>query len=309
LFGRPDDGNDPDSAVQIDRAFLQINKEKFDFMIGHFYQFWGFGSAYQPQELGMALTVKTPVKLTFTYFKLTENGSTIDDIGEDEDMYSVLAEYKKLGAYFAMINDDSAAESEPWLLGLYGSHNFNALLLKSSLDIFGGDAGAVDYMGAQFWLGLEYPFTKAFTAGVNFYYAPGADDADEEQLTAIWAPFGGMEEHEKGTMALVDQVDILNTGDQPFEIATNSGSVSLDVYGIYKATPTITLAGQMGYFTPEEDDNTLLDSLFNVNGSVQWTWAKGAILQFTGWYTSPDFEGGVDDDATVGLASLLRVKF
>jgi len=318
LFGRPDDRNDPDSAFQIDRAFLQINKPKFDFMIGHLAQYWGQATAYGPQEMGAVLVVKTPVELTFNYFKLTENGSTVDDVGEDKDMYAVMAAYpnssprtaKNIGLLFAMVNDDSAADDSPYLIGLWGNYMFNALKFKGELDIFGGDSATTDYEGTQLYLGLEYPFTKMFTGGANFYYAKGAD-AGETQLDVVWPRFGGFENpsQERALQGFTDTYDVIGNS-TPFDPWNqDTGVVGLDAYGLYKLTPAWTMAGQLGYYAAEEDQYSRFDSMWAFTASLKWAWAKGADLFFAGTYTSPDGNGNVADDSATQFMTVLQVSY
>jgi len=306
-FGRPADLN---SAVQIDRAFLQIEKPMFDFTIGHFFEIWGNGSAYGPQQMGANLRIKTPVILDFSAWKLNENGSTLDyNNMDDKNMYAVKAEYMDYGAYFAMVDDKTDADVSPWVIGLFANPKFNDLSIKSNIDFFGGSEGNLDVMGTQLAVNVEYPFTKMFVAGADFYYALGSDDPNDVQYNVVYARFAGFEWHERGTQNVVDQVDVLGTGDQPFELRNNSGSIGGDVYGIYKITPELSLAAQVVYLTPEEDKVTNLDSLFDINGSLEWYWAKNALVGVYGWYTSPSFDDNTPDDATVGLASMLRVRF
>ena len=322
LFGRPTAATDDDAAVQIDRAFLQINKPMFDFLIGHIAQYWGHSSAYGPQEMGMALTVKTPVELVFNYFKLTENGSLNDDEwNDDRDMYALKATYpndsprtvNKVGAYVAMINDSTDADDSPYLVGLFGGYNFGSVVLKSSLDFFGGDDGNNEYMGTQFWAGLDFPISKMLTAAFNFYYALGTDDPTETQLDQIHTRFGGFEGPvmERSFFGETDSINALgnSTPFKPFGGGENSGVVGADAVVIYKFTPEFAAAGQLGYYAAEEDDATTFDSLFAITGAFEWTFAKGSHLVLIGSYGIPDKDASVADDEKMEFVSILKVKY
>jgi len=72
---RQEDNND----LQIDRAFLEIDKERFNFRAGQ--QYYGFGNsiAVDHQGTGFRVSTKGPVVFTAFWNKLDENGSTTDD--------------------------------------------------------------------------------------------------------------------------------------------------------------------------------------------------------------------------------------
>ncbi len=67
--GNPDE----DESIHVDRAYLQLDKEGFNFKAGQFYQGAGKTIIWDHQNTGLTFTLKQPVSITFAYFKLDEN--------------------------------------------------------------------------------------------------------------------------------------------------------------------------------------------------------------------------------------------
>jgi hypothetical protein len=118
LWGRP---NSSGADIEVDRAYIRIERDMFIYQGGHIFQGFGvpgFFSAYAPQQLGMALRLKLPVIVDLNYWKLDEGTSLVDeeDDQKDTDMYGVQAQYKNdmltAGLFYAMAQDTDGSEKQ-----------------------------------------------------------------------------------------------------------------------------------------------------------------------------------------------------
>jgi len=330
-FGRPSEAK----QLNTDRAYLRIEKDMFILQGGQIAQYFGNGgyfSAYGPQDPGFALRLKLPVMVDLNYFKLSEDGSVVDDAGTEEggsnatqdlDLYAVQAQYKadafQIGGYYATMVDGTDLERTPNLFGVWGNTMLGPVKLMGSLDLYGGNYGkdaagdTIDAVGTNLWLRGSMAVTDTVTFGADVYYGMARDkDENQHQMSVygygvIGTRFGGMEPMEEAAQWAKDSYDYLGTSDQPFDLYNGCGDVGADIYGSFKATESIDVVAQLGYYTPQDSDLAVVDedgdklnsiTLFSVGAS--YTFAPHCRVIGIGFYRSADIEN-VSTDATTGL--------
>jgi hypothetical protein len=325
--GRPDhDGGD----IEVDRAFIRIEKDMFIFQGGQLFQAFGNPgafTAYAPQANGLALRLKLPVTVDVNYFKLDEGTSVIDeeDAQKDTDMYAVQVAYPSemftIGGYYVLASDGSELNYEDQnVIGVWGNTKIGPVKVSGALDFFGGSYDAnTDYMGTQLWLGGEMAFTEAFNLGANIYYALAADsDGSELQLTEMPNKFAPFEAHEVVFRGYRDCLVSLNGSDTPFDptgaaagAGDDAGVMGMDVYGLFTPVENVTLAASIGYFSPQDDDEdvTNWNSSMLVEGSVTWQFAPNCNLMGATYYRSDDMEDDTREDAELGMLALLAIAW
>jgi len=207
------------------------------------------------QVTGLNLGLKfDPINLSLVYAKIDESGATTDSAAlgtEDIDIYAVNASFALAGfdsnAFGAMQTDDTAAQAEPWALGLMTSGTLGMVNILAELDVLGGDAAAVDYTGLNFYLKGDAAINDMFTVGAEILYGDG-DDTDT-QITgetgihftpfSIGTPMDGW---------------ITAFAGSPFDmIGQGAGTIGATIF--FSSTPMekLSLGGKFGMFETEED--------------------------------------------------------
>lgn len=311
-WGRADSATDFDRQFQVDRIYGRVDKPMFTFVGGQQYQSFGYDTAYSPQKLGFALRLKFPVVIDLNYFKDDEgtDASTNDEVDEnkDTDIYaaqiSITREQFKAGAYGVQKKDYSDADDSPYCIGLYGGMTLAGFDLKAAIDQFGGEqSDAVDYMGTQFWFSPSYNVNENIKAGAQVYYALARDDDTEVQLVDIADPFGGFWYHEKFGAVGEDALVAVIPNYSPFDpTGDGAGSQSFDAWVNYTLIEKITLGAQIGYYTPEDDGLTNIDSIVGVIMGAKYQFYPKMSLHVVGEYSSPKFDDDTADDPLYGVA-------
>jgi hypothetical protein len=322
--GRPT--KDTGFDMEIDRAYVRIERDMFIMQGGQIFQGFGYFTAYTPQATGLALRLKLPVTIDLNYFKIDE-GLSLEDEADDQkdtDQFGLQVSYKSdvftVGGYYSLSTDGAKVDYEDQsVIGLWGSGKVGPVALKAAVDMFGGKQSSdVDYMGTQAWLNGEFTLTQALKLGANVYYAlAAADDGSEVQLVRVGennnVPFDGGYQMAMVPGRYSDCVNVLNNGfPTPYSIAPDSpggaGVTAFDVYGIFGLMENLSLRAQIGYFSPQDKDVTEWESSMVYQGSVLWTFAPKCDL-FGGAYARTDDLEEDDPDTEIGALAVLKVHW
>ena len=296
-------------AVDFDRLYGVLDRDMYTLTIGQ--QFLGLGIAEVLDANATAINLALKFdgfSPSFIYGKINENGSTNDDgANDDANLYAANVSFALGGfnsdVFFAMI-DDQATNDQPWAIGLHGTGAFGMVNLEGEIATFGGDNGAgSDYVGTQLYLKASGDVTDMVNVGGELLYALGTDDATETQRTNLvdWWTFTPMSMNTPGS------ADFSATGSNPFDPSGNSaGSIGLTIFAEVTPMEALSLGGKIGYFTPEEDSVTNLDSLTSFNAWIAYKLGANTTASLTYLYTSPDYDTPVVNDENEGT---LYAKF
>lgn len=322
-IARPDtstaDG-DIDNVIDFDRLYMTIDKGNWSVTIGEQYVGLGILEVVDANPTAINFGIDAgPTNLSLIYAKLDENGSTNDDgANDDEDMYAANLSFGMAAfdsnLFFAMINDDSPAEASPWALGFQTAGSLGMVNLTGELATFGGDNAAnQDYVGTQFYVKADADVSDMINVGGELLYAMGSDDAGETQITNLvdWWTFTPMSNNTPGS------ADFSATASDPFDLATvegagndGAGSQGITLFADVSPMEKLGLGAKIGYFTPEEDDATNLDSMTAFNAWVAYDIATNTTASLTYLHQSPDFDTAVANDEDRGLVyGKIQLKF
>ena len=309
------------NTLDIDRGFLNINKEMWSLRVGQ--QFLGLGilEVLDANATAAKLVLKLPVQVSLIYGKADENGSLNDDDNfDDTDFYAINLSYDT-DAFstnlFAVTQDDGTdVDDSRTMFGFNGSTKLGIVDLTTELAFAAGDTddGDTDYMGTQFYLKGSANLTDAFSLGAEILYALGTDDDDEVQLTNIcdWASFVPMSSNTPFD-ADITAFDSNNNWFSPFDPTGDSAGVQgITLYGAYKIMDGLSLGAKVGYFEPEEDDVTEVDDITSFNVWASYMIATNTELALT--YLYSDYDGTPNCDPTLTetqeiMVARLQVNF
>jgi len=310
LITRPRATGNFATTIDIDRGYLNINKEMWALTVGQQYLGLGVAQVLDANATGAKLVLKLPVKTSLIYVKESENGSFNDDgFFEDSDVYAINFSYDT-DAFstnlFAITRDDgSALDDSATMFGFNGSAALGMVNLTTELAFATGDTanGAIDYMGTQFYLKASANLNDAFSMGGELLYALGTDDVNEQQLTGMcnWWSFVPMSSN---TPFDADWSAFPNA--DPFDpTGSNGGVQGITLFGKYNIMDGLSVGAKVGYFTPEEDANTATDDITSFNVWVSYMLATNTELAVA--YLNSDYDDWKDDYET--LVARLQVNF
>jgi hypothetical protein len=315
------ESDNTDRQLNVDRAYVRIDKEMFTFNVGHQFLALGKQMVTDGNHFGLNLRLKLPVDLYGQYAKITENDSRTDQDefdSEDEDYFGGQVVYKgegfSVGGLAATIQDRATSDDSPYAFGIFGDATFGALSLVGEADFFGGDAGAGrDYFGSQVWVAGKYAITPAFWLGLDGWYAAGKNDPNKVQATTITDGADTWSLSDKGPF----RSDILPLGatygnsrglPEMDPAASSGGAIGGVLSAGYRIVEPLLAEGSLFYVAPENTRNTDLNSIFiaNIFGTYDWyenTQVAGGYL-----YKSEDRDNRSTDPAHV-LVLRLQLKF
>jgi hypothetical protein len=312
------------NMLQVDRAYVRINKEMFTLVVGQQFMALGKSMIWDSQQFGVNVRVKLPVDLYGQWAKIDENGALTDEAfnnSEDVDFWGGQAVYTqegwKVGIHAATIQDNEETDDSPYVFGIQGDATWGAFMLQGEADFFGGDAGGGnDYMGSQIWLGGKYTVTPAFWMGLDAWYAASTSDATETQITGL----GGVQSWNMSEIGpfnadllvlsgIAGAVGGVAKNHAEFDPAgTNSGAVGGVLSAGYRVIEPLELTGALLWVSPESTSNTILNSAFTGNIFLNYDWYENTQVAAGYIYTSIDADGGSTDGAHL-LALRLQLKF
>jgi hypothetical protein len=308
------------SQFQLDRSFLQVDRELFRFRAGQQYSSFGHAIVMDHNATSFWLRLNLPVQIDLLYTKDSEGGNLMDNTGnEDRDLYGVQLVYVtdnySLGAFYIGVNDDSANDNSPNAFGLHARLGWGALELLAELDFLGGENGNNDLTGAQFWVQGTYTLSDKFSLRGDLYYAKGRDenDANEVQVEAV-TDWGSFLPVEAGSSLETWHGSINGTTFDP--LGDNSGVIGFSLSGVYKVIEALDLSLGFTYLTPENDSAQLnaartWDSSWIINAGIDYDLMEALSLKAAVSHHAPSFSDNPatpDDAATVALA-VLQVNF
>ncbi len=305
------------TKLDIDRAFVQIKKEMWGLTAGQQYMGLGVNKVLDANATGFKFDLNfAPVVTSLLYAKIDENGSLVDDgNSEDEDFFALNINYAcdmfNGNLFVAGINDETDVENSPVMVGLQGTGKFGNVNLTSELAIATGDtnAGAVDYMGTQFYLGANADLSDAVNLGAELLYALGTDDPTERQFTtfANWSGFAPMDMNTPFAGDLDGGIPSIDTFDPTGDSA---GVQGVTLFVKYSPMDIMALGAKFGYFQPEEDTVTDVDDITSFNVWASYMIASNTELAIVYLYSDPEVKGGaVDIDPEKMLVTRLQISF
>lgn len=318
LITRPRATGNFATTIDIDRGFMNIDKEMWSLRVGQQYMGLGIAQVLDANATGAILRLKLPVAVSLMYAKIDENGSFNDDnANDDNDMYGINLSYDAdafSADLFAATADDGATDNNPMMFGINADAALGMVNLTGELAFAGGDDGAgTDYVGTQFYLKASANLSDAFSLGGEILYALAAD-AGESQLTNLsnWWSFVPMSSNTP-----FDADWSASPTAEPFSpfyngvdangnpISANAGVQGITLYGAYKVMDALSFGAKVGYFTPEDDNLTPTDDITSFN--VWASYALASNTKFDVAYLYSDYDNLSDEYAT--MVARLQVNF
>jgi len=291
------------SELDIDRGFLNIDKEMWSLRVGQQFLALGVSEVLDANATAAKLVLKLPVQVSLIYGKASENGSLNDDgANEDTDFYAMNLSYDtdafSSNLYAVTQDDGTATDDSRTMFGFNGNAKLGMVDLTAELDFATGDyndavGNNIDYMGTQFYLKGSANLTDAFSMGAELLYALGTDDANEVQLTNIcdWASFVPMSSNTPFD-ADVTAFDSNVNWFSPFDPTGDSAGVQgITLFGAFKVMDGLSLGAKVGYFTPEEDSVTDVDDITSFNVWASYMLATNTELALAYFYSDYDEDG------------------
>ncbi|GAB6906998.1 conserved exported hypothetical protein [Desulfosarcina cetonica] len=332
-----------DQEIQVDRAYLQVDKGMIGVTAGQQLITLGNAIAYDNNGTGIKLDIKTPVLITLGYTKESErdsredyndstNGYTADidtyliQLGYAADMFSVKG-------FYAAAKDGLDEGFEPHVFGLQGTFVSGIISVNAELNVFGGDISGVDVMGTQFWGNVEAAVMDSLTIGVDLIWSDGNDTDDEMKITALndwtdWSimdrgpyvndiipggasdamdpvPFGSI------PTAVADYIaDDLGIDTFSAEYGAQEGAIGGGLYAIFTPMEGLNLQAEIMYLSAENDDTYDLWNNAQVYSlAAQWFFAPNTSLSAQYHKTVWDSDYDELDDSSDVIVGQLAVNF
>lgn len=318
------------NTIDVDRAFVDVKQEMWSLRAGQQYMGLGVNQVLDANATGFKFDLNlAPVVTTLLYAKITESTGLIDDNdvladSEDQDFYALNVNYTcdaLVGNVFiATLNDNTAADNSPMMVGIQGAAKLGMVNLTSELAFATGDTndGQTDYTGTQFFLGGNADVAAGVNLGAELLYALGVDPKDNEIQYSYFNKWGDtfhpmdMNTPFAGEFSGVCFVDIFD----PFEdIQDSSGVQGITFQGKYSPMDILSVGAKFAYLQPEEDiviSGIDADaSAISCNAWAKYTIATNTELWLTYLYTNIDVSDSVnlDLEAQKVLVSQLSIKF
>jgi hypothetical protein len=298
------------SELQVDRAYLQVDQEKFKIKAGQQYIGLGNTIAYDNQQLGLLVDIKEVLPVTLTLGVVKEDeGDPLEDAEDDVDHYLVNVAYAadafSLNVFAAMVQDQADDPDEPTMFGAQVKTTVAGFALNAEANMFSGcnDATDVDYVGTQLYVNAEKKVSDQLTAGLDVVFAQGTDDAGETQLTQIGDNFNDWTLNDRGPY----NADISSYDDMD-PTGTSGGSMGAGVYADYAAMEGLLVQVALLYLTIPENDASDVDSVMTYNLGLTYDLAPNTTL--VGVYHGGSIDGGPDDlEHSSVMSARLQIKF
>ena len=305
---------------QLDRAYLDVTKDNFNFRGGLQYFSTGHSIVFRDNQPGLLLKINTPVKLTLGYIKRDESGSTSDEEVDgtnygDTNRYLVEAQYNinniEIKGFSVLQIDDSDAEDEPYVIGISGKYISDFFKITAELDTFGGSKGDIDYVGTQLFADVNMKINEYLSLAIDMIYSTGEDEADEEKLSYMGNPFGYQRVTEGGWgVDLADGFLLpLDSGDIFDPKNGNAGSIGLGIAAKFTPIEKIDLYGQLFFLTAEEDVANAYDTATVINLGAVYTVLPKCKLTLYYNNTSLTAQTGDDSDPASCIFTEIRIAF
>ena len=305
--------------------------------------------------VGFLATLKTPVSITAGYVKVDEGSDEVNNLTDDSDYgsedinvyflnlgykynktfnvnafigYEDAGDYQANEGTYDPVEDEydgnTYGEYDKMLVGLQAKgtiadiFNYNLEYNNISGEI---DKEDKDYVGNQFYADLSVNINM-FKVGTEIFYAMGTDETDEEQTTMLSEVYG--DDDSFGPMGGFGGDDIMEYtfGGQKdarhgfFELEQNAGAMGIVPYVSVSPIDKLSLKINVGYFEPEEDSVTNIESVMVGVLSVDYKLYKNVGIKGQYAYVAPDIDEGNfkdskynNDDAANAFYGKLYVNF
>ncbi|HCW93239.1 MAG TPA: hypothetical protein DHM44_06130 [Flexistipes sinusarabici] len=317
-------GSHGTSVIQTDRAYLELDKDMYRLRAGRQLISLGNYIALDHNGVGFLATLKTPLEITAAYAKVSEGGAKSDESDlntEDATVYALNLGYNADMANFNVFygyqdNGKGAGfdELNKSVIGLQADGNFGVVGFNAEYNYYTGenDTTNMDYVGSQFYADLFGNLGIA-KVGTELFYAAGTDADDEVQITNLGGGYGLWDDFVPvGTFADSDILDMA-VSDYSFHgsfmLGQNAGSMGIAPYVSVSPMDKLNLMANVGYFEPEEDSVTDLDSLVVAVLTADYKLYDSTGLKLQYGYAAPDVSNGGDDDPAQGFYGKLYVNF
>ena len=222
-----------------------------------------------------------------------------DDFAEDTDHYAVNLSMPfgnfDSNLYYAMVNDDSELEAEPWVLGFMATGSVGMVNLTGEIDTFGGDmADGTDYEGTQIYLSADSDVTDMVNIGGEIIWAAGTDDDDETQITGLtdWASWTATTSNTP--LSTWATATLSWSAFDPFD--ESAGSVGASIFADFTPMEKLSCGTKIMYLESEEDGYADGD-MTSYNAYVAYELATNTTVSLTYLYSDIDLDlDDVDQD-------------
>lgn len=270
-----EDGNDYDT-MHVDRTYININKEMWDLTVGQQYAGLGILEVFDANITGVNFGMSfEPVDVSLIYAKIDEGGdnggyggynlqdednvTNVNGVNvntEDMDAYVANVGFAMGGfssnVYGAMINDDSAAEAEPFAVGFMTSGTVGMVNLTGEIDTFGGDnAAGQDYIGTQMYVKADTDVTDMINVGGELFWAAGTDDPNETQKTNLTDWWSWTPTTSNTFLSTWATATLTASAFQPF--GYDEGSMGLSVFADFTPMEKLSCGTKIMYLESQED--------------------------------------------------------
>jgi hypothetical protein len=304
------------AELNVDRAYMRIEKDLYNFMIGQHYTSFGNAILTDQNTFGGVLRFKLPVVIDLTYDMINENGSK-NDSGEQADQQTagIQFSYKQdswnAGLFAAGVFDSGVTDNNTYGVGLNAAWSGGMWALKGEGDILGGDIQGQDTKGAQIFLDLQANVMPNLMLGVDGYYASGySDDRQISGLTdwGSWTPSDWGSAFYTGISPLKGIANVTGGTASKNPIYDPSGNgagvMGFGLYGQWRFYEPLLLQTKYMYLTPSKDSATTLDRVSVFNIGLIYDWYKNTTLRAGFNYTGPSFDVTPSDPAMAFIAML-----
>lgn len=317
---RPSGGARNASKIDFDRAFVVIDKEMWSLTAGQ--QFIGLGilQVLDSQVVGLKGVLKfDPASVSLIYAKVDEGASLSDDgaPNEDLDLYAinVSMDFDNVACnlFAVTFNDDSPADDAPVAIGVHAKTSLGAINLTGEVAAWFGDTmkngPKQDYDGVQVYVGADTNLSDALKVGAELFYAQGADSGDLQMTT--FADFGDFDPLSINTdlKGFISPASLGSAGSIFDFTGDMAGVQGITIFADFACMEGMNIGGKIGYFQPEEDDNTNVDNALSLNAYISYMIATNSKLSLTYFYTAPENDIGPDPDEATALALTMKITF
>ena len=306
-------GNRDGTQINIERAYVHIDKENWSLTLGQQFLALGIMEVYDGNPTAANLRLKfDPVDVSLIYAKHDE-GDSFSNHGDekDKDVYAINFSHDAetfSGDFFAcMVNDDSSNDDSPFGIGLNIRGALAGINFDTELAYLGGDTndGDTDYEGLQFYLGANKDVTDMINIGVDFLWADAADD-DEIQLTKL----GNWDDFAPDSSNTPVWTYVSNINWAPFDPSGDSaGVLGAFICADFNIMEGLKAGSKIGYLEPDDDDMTELDNLMSYNAYVMYRIATNTDISLSYFKSAPDYDDDSDDDSTNVFVGELILSF
>jgi len=346
-------GNTPDwdgsryttSELQVDRAYLEVNKGIVMVRAGQ--QFFGLGNnyAYDNQATGLLFQIKTPVVISLVYTKEDEGGGLTDDddLGtEDVDHYAIDLGYAtdafSVNVFYGVQKDGSDGTPadpcvEPNMFGAMGKASFGPINVLAELNVFGGEIDygpgteSTDFTGTQLYADVNMRVNEMFLVGVDLVYSDGVDIeddlGDEIKITQLNATnsFGSTRYADRGPFTtdihLLDAnfagtgssvLDAYTGGDIFDPLGLQGGAMGGGPYVVVTPIEGLNFYANFMYLKAAEDELIDNTTVYNLAAEYMLTQNTTLAAQYSVASVDDDIEG-FDIDDLKALVARIQITF